>query len=100
MEDRRRAESRGTAGLGRPALIVYGEREPEAPGIERLRATLSAAQFIRLAGHAWGDATDWPACVNDLRRSFVLQPTRVLDVERCGRSAKPIAYAATPPSPP
>jgi len=80
-----------------PALILLGDRAPEAADIERVHGELPASQLVVLSNHASGDASAWPACVPQLRRKFVLRPLQDLNAGQC-RGSAPMEYVAAPSS--
>jgi hypothetical protein len=83
----------------KPALVAYGEFEPEAARIARLPELLSAAELLRLRGRVWADRSAWPSCVTDVRQRFMLDPSRSAGAARCGRTAEPVPFTtAAPPS--
>ena len=79
-----------------PALVIDGDREPEAENIALLHGELAASQLITLKGLASGDAGSWPPCVPQLRRAFMLQPTKQVDSQTCGESTRRLSYIAIP----
>jgi hypothetical protein len=87
-----------------PTLIVQGDLAWWATpqGTAHLQSGLSNSQlltFPTLGGGSGGSgllADGVPQCLNDLRRSFLSDPTHRLDTKDCALQSPPIEFVTTP----